>query len=514
MSQGTGDSLGIRRAAGIGLAAIGIITIALLFVLGVGKPKDAEPSAASLTLTATALAPSTTPPPSAVTFTPAPPTDAPTPEKPRSSGETIIYQCKNGWDPETLCIADADGSISMDLTGLTGPNSHPAWSPDGTRILFASYRDGRGDIYVINADGTGLQNVSQNGVWSSEETVWSIVARATWSPDSRRIAFASMADGPAAIILMDVETHTTTELVVPSGQAICADLDWSPDGSFLASVCATTIAGRPQIRIWLLGTDGSQPQLISPADLYAVNPTWSPDGRTLAFTGRLTNADNSDPGGIYVMRRDGSGLLTVVENGQLPAWSPDGMRLVFERNKRLLTVKADGSDEEPMLVSAGGGTMPDWGKVAFWDVGDAFMGLYREQQKTGENLWSTLPTPEPTATPTPAPTNTPVTPNPRPKCADARACITSPRVGDAVTGIMPLIGSTNLSDFQYFKVEYRPYGESNWRWLMDGHSAVANGKIMDWHTRTVPRGTYEIRLTVVKRDGNYPEPCITRVRIY
>jgi dipeptidyl aminopeptidase/acylaminoacyl peptidase len=248
--------------------------------------------------------------------------------------------------------------------------------------------------------------------------------------------------------------------------------------------------------------------------MYALDPAWSPDGQSIAFSGRLATAGDSDPGGIYVIHRDGSELRRVVQNGVLPAWSPDGTRLVFERNKRLLTVKADGSDEQPMFVSAGGGTMPDWGKVAFWDIGDAFMDLYREQQKAGTDLWSTLPTPDPTATATPAPANTIPPPNPRPKCADARACVTSPRVGDAVTGVMPLKGSTNLPDFQYFKVEYRPVGEANWRWLMEGRTPVANGKIMDWHTYTVPKGRYEIRLTVVKRDGNYPEPCITRVRIY
>ena len=83
---------------------------------------------------------------------------------------------------------------------------------------------------------------------------------------------------------------------------------------------------------------------------------------------------------------------------------------------------------------------------------------------------------------------------------------------DAVlTGIVQIQGTANIDRFAYYKFEFRPEGSPTWRFLTRFEQPVTNGKLMDWHTYTVPPATYWLRLVVVDQTGNYPEPCEIRV---
>jgi TolB protein len=78
-----------------------------------------------------------------------------------------------------------------------------SWSPDGTRILFQSDREGNSEIYTIKADGSDLRRLTDNP--ANDENP-------TWSPDGRRIAFSSSRDGNAEIYVMDAEGGLPTRL--------------------------------------------------------------------------------------------------------------------------------------------------------------------------------------------------------------------------------------------------------------------------------------------------------------
>ena len=87
-----------------------------------------------------------------------------------------------------------DGSGVIRLTDNDASDVTPAWSPDGRRIAFASERDGNLEIYVMNADGSGVTRLTYNGANDLFPD---------WSPDGRRIAFHSNRDGRMDIYVMN-----------------------------------------------------------------------------------------------------------------------------------------------------------------------------------------------------------------------------------------------------------------------------------------------------------------------
>ena len=81
---------------------------------------------------------------------------------------------------------NADGSGPTRLTNNAAADVEPAWSPDGSRIAFASTRDGNFEIYVMNADGSNQTRLTNNAAADDQPA---------WSPDGTRIAFKSNRDG-------------------------------------------------------------------------------------------------------------------------------------------------------------------------------------------------------------------------------------------------------------------------------------------------------------------------------
>ena len=102
----------------------------------------------------------------------------------------------NGVD---VLVMNADGTGFVNLTNESTPNvtnDAPAWSPDGTKIAFRSNRSGHSDLYVMNADGSGI---TQRTADTATE------GRPAWSPDGMKVAFASDRDGDYEIYVMNAD---------------------------------------------------------------------------------------------------------------------------------------------------------------------------------------------------------------------------------------------------------------------------------------------------------------------
>ena len=248
-----------------------------------------------------------------------------------------------------IYVTNADGSGRKRLTTSPGPDSNPAWSPDGRRIAFASGRDGKTGIYVMNPDGT-----EQRLLMPAKA---SYPPHLTWSPDGEKIAFTvalgSGRDGNLEINVMNADgsgQRRLTRSTVRDSYPV-----WSPDGR--------SIAFESNWQIWVTNADGSPaPRRLTHNGGRNFNPAWSPDGQRIVFEHRRRQGTSHWVGAwgykVYVMNVDGSGQRRLMHGGSQPRWSPDGRKIAFvtkrDRDTDIYVMNADGSGQRNLTRTPGG----------------------------------------------------------------------------------------------------------------------------------------------------------------
>lgn len=224
-----------------------------------------------------------------------------------------------------IYVINADGTGLTQLTNAPGQYVQPAWSPDCKRIAFTSKIAGsspeRFQIAVMNADGSGMTRLP-NGNSNASDT------QPTWSPDGKRIAFVVPS---GYIFAMNADGSGRTQLTDSGDDSEPA---WSPDGKRIAFV------SRGNGDIFLMNADGTGRVRLTNNPAGNRNPAWSPDAKRIAFT------SHQDKYSLYVMNADGSGQTRLTDKeGSLPAWSPDGNWMAFYGWSDLWVVSANGSGQ-------------------------------------------------------------------------------------------------------------------------------------------------------------------------
>jgi hypothetical protein len=219
-----------------------------------------------------------------------------------------------------LHAMDAGGAALRALALGVGSAAH--WSPDGRRIAFSRPEgDDWYDLYVVQAGGSGLRRIvrdrTDRGVFPAGQL--------TWAPDGRRVAFTVPGEAGgagSAIAVVGADGRGRRRLTRP-GAASDSRPTWSPDGRWIAFVRDAGGCGRPNGvcgRLFLVSSDGRRLRRLPTGSTDGVigRPSWSPDGRRLAFA-------LCCDGGAHVVNVDGTGRHPIVRQATVyVSWSPNG----------------------------------------------------------------------------------------------------------------------------------------------------------------------------------------------
>ena len=232
----------------------------------------------------------------------------------------------------------------------------PIWSPDGKKIAFVSIKETSQRICVIDADGKNLTEVPN----TESALNWKEFC---WSPDSKKIAFIrSSQKAPLINALCIVGVDGNDLKVLTDPKVSCQYISWAPKGddiAFVKFVTPTNQAVKVNNEIWVANSNDGTSYALADGDL----PSWSPDGKQIAF---LTKKDRG-PNAIniinvadkkqhsYIPKDSRETWITDLSDKVRIQWSPDGSKLFFpgRSNSTLSILTKDVPNREATIYGDG-----------------------------------------------------------------------------------------------------------------------------------------------------------------
>ena len=212
-----------------------------------------------------------------------------------------------------------------------------------------------GKRYTIS-DSSMIQRVAHE---FADQVVFQLSAGASQGVARAQIAFTSLKSGSKEVYIMDYDGGNQRTITANGG--LNKFPEWSFDNKRLAFV--TTLPGIPRWELWIQNVTGGRVVMAAPSS-YVSSPAFSPDGETIAFSGRRPERQDA---GIYVANIDGTALRNLSNNPAIdtsPTWSPTGQQIAFISDRsgspQLWVMDSDGTNVQRLVTEGGHCDSPDW----------------------------------------------------------------------------------------------------------------------------------------------------------
>ena len=261
-----------------------------------------------------------------------------------ANGRILFTHCEDATGCE-IYTANPDGSAIEQVTSA-GDAFQGDWSPNGKRITYASFASGDAAIWIVDADGSNPQQLTPDHPASNN--FWP-----RFTSDGKWILFTNClgddCDGGISAVHPD---GTQLHAVTPNSGDSYNVADGSPDGSRLTFM--RWHVGGVKMGIYVSRADGTRQRRVSPPRLQGWYPDWSPSGRRIVFTDEVF-WDRPSPS-LWTVRPDGGGLEPLTDpplphSDYYGSYSPDGREVIFESDRRY----ADYCCSDLFVVPARGG---------------------------------------------------------------------------------------------------------------------------------------------------------------